>query len=154
VVVSGPDEPLDELRVEIAADVRRVADRLRTLSDARLAAPLPPAPDAAAAGPQPGAPSAAAPSRAAAGWQLAADLAAAGQGLEERAGLAPPQWRPFPRLSDLAVGDQVAVTGQDVLAALADAAGGEPAWAPAGRSTVLAVAQDVARALADLRRRL
>jgi hypothetical protein len=85
---------------ELAADVRRLADRLRSLSDVRLARPLPPSGSRADA------------ARAVA--QLLADGAAR---------LTGDRSRPVPRLHDFAVGDQVAVTGADLVAA-ARAAGG------------------------------
>lgn len=96
---------------ELAGSVRRVADRLRSLSDIRLARPVTPAPQPAEAAQE--------RSRADAAHalaQLMADRAAQLEGVPER---------PVPRLHDLAVGDQVAVTGHDlVMAALAaDAAG-------------------------------
>lgn len=122
-------DPWEPLRSELAADVRRVADRLRSLSQTRLAGP--PAPSEA------GFPDH--PSRAAAARAAASALAGAAATLE---GIAAP---PLPELGDFAAGDQVAVTGHDLLAAMT-------AIAPDahGRETV-AVA---AAALADVRRRL
>jgi hypothetical protein len=110
-----------ELLDRVAADVRRVADRLRSLSAARLAAPCPPYGSVADAG------------RAAAA--ALADASCALAGLEQRS---------LPRLGDFAVGDQVAVTGRDLLDALT-AAGGDAAPGEAAR------AADV---LADVRRRI
>ncbi len=89
------------VRAEIEADVRRVAERLRTLSEAQLAAEAPPY-----------------PSRAAGARTVAQTLADAAQALEERGSGAEPRWRDVPALSDFAVGDQVALTGQDLLTAL------------------------------------
>ena len=90
----------------------RLADRLRSLSDVRLARPLPPA-----------------RSRADAAHALAqrmADHAAALEGAPSRA---------VPRLHDLAVGDQVAVTGTDLVRALGSTgAPGEPAEDRAARA--------------------
>ena len=120
------------LREDLAADVRRVADRLRSLSQTRLARPSPPYPTAADAG------------RAA-----ASALAACGRGLETVAGGAPPGVE-LPRLSDFAVGDQVAVAGHDLLAVL-DAVG--PDTPVDGRPARVAVAE-AARLLADVRRLL
>ena len=89
------------VRAQIEADVRRVAERLRTLSEAQLAAEAPPY-----------------PSRAAGGRAVAQVLAGAAQAIEERESGAQPHWRAVPVVSDFAVGDQVAVTGHDLLAAL------------------------------------
>ena len=79
----------------LSADLERVADRLRTLSEARLRAPVP-------------------------GWGSRAEAARA---LAQRcadaaAGVAGEPSRTVPTLSDLAVGDQVAVCGHDLVAAL------------------------------------
>ncbi|MDQ1617419.1 MAG: hypothetical protein QOJ60_3358 [Actinomycetota bacterium] len=98
------------------ADVRRVADRLRGLSQARLSAPVP-----------------GHPSRAAAGRALAARLARAAQGVEACGDPAEPTWRDLPELSDFAVGDQVAVTGNDLFRSLAGLPAGTSVWAPPGR---------------------
>jgi hypothetical protein len=100
------------VRAEIEADVRRVAERLRTLSEGQLAAAAPPY-----------------PSRAAGGRTVAQTLADAAQALEERDSGAEPRWRDVPALSDLAVGDQVALTGTDLLAQLPPptASAGDPA---------------------------
>jgi hypothetical protein len=75
-----------------------VADRLRGLSQARLSGPAPPH-----------------ASRADAGRAAAQALADAAQVLAERASGTVPARRPLPRLGDFAVGDQVAVTGRDLL---------------------------------------
>jgi hypothetical protein len=124
-------------RGELAADVRRVADRLRTLSEARLAAPAPPD-----------------PSRAAGGRAAAHALAVAAQGIEDRALADEPQWRTVPALSDLAVGDQVAVTGHDLLALLDSAGPEETVWSPGARRTAREVVADATAQLSALRRAL
>jgi hypothetical protein len=125
------------LRAEIEADVRRVAERLRTLSEAQLAAEAPPY-----------------SSRAAGGRTVAQTLADAAQALEERDSGAEPRWRDVPALSDFAVGDQVAVTGQDLLSAL-DSTGREgTVWARGTRRTAGEVVADAAAQLAALRRLL
>ena len=103
---------------DLAADVRRVADRLRTLSAAQLAGPLaaPPAgwsPDT---------------TRADAGRVAAYRLAAAAEALEAAAAGRPPVERTLPRLGDFAVGDQVAVTGHDLLSAVAVVAPDAQVW--------------------------
>lgn len=127
-----PGEGWGRLRDDLAADVRRVADRLRTLSQTRLGHPAPPYRTAADAG------------RAA-----AAALAAAGRDLETAAG-APPPAAAVPRLPDFAVGDQVAVTGHDLLAAL-DLVGPDT---PVGGRPARAVVTEALRRLADVRRLL
>ena len=114
------DAGWETLRGSIEADVRRVSERLRSLSLARLSA-----------GP------------AEASHALAQALADAVVRLE--AGQGAPAVRRVPRLADLASGDQVAVLGHDLLAAL-DAA-------PATEASH-AVAAEVAEQLAALRRSL
>ena len=125
----------DDQRTGLAADVRRVSDRLRTLSAARLSAPPGPS---VAGGPDH-------PSRAGAGRHAAQLMADAAADLEAAVEGVPPERRTLPVLPDLAVGDQVAVTGHDLLAAL-DAAG---PLSSAGQTV-----RDAATALADVRRRL
>jgi hypothetical protein len=124
-------------RAELAAEVRRVADRLRTLSEAKLAGPLPPH-----------------PSRSAGGRALAQALAVAAQGIEDRALADEPQWRPVPVLSDLIVGDQVAVTGHDLIALLDSAGPEETVWSPGARRTAGEVVTDATAQVAALRRAL
>ena len=103
--------------------MERLSDRLRSLSDVRLARPLPPH-----------------ASRADAAHALAQLLADGAARLEEGPA------RAVPRLHDLAVGDQVAVTGHDlVAAALATLA---TAAAPADVEYVLAAASAACRELA------
>ena len=116
---------------DLGRSVERLADRLRTLADTRLARPL----DGGAT----------AADRAHA---LAQALADAEQGIAERAAERPPAWRAVPRLGDLAVGDQVAVTGADLVAACDGLGPDEPVWTRAGRSAASAV---LARAVADVR---
>ena len=142
------------VREGLEADVRRVADRLRTLSEAQLTAPAPPH-----------------PSRVAGGRALAQVLAVAAQGIEDRAGAEEPQWRRVPDIADLIVGDQVAVTGNDLLALLPTtlattsstgdhARAGilvspeETVWAPGARRTAGEVVADAAAQLAALRQAL
>ena len=126
-----------EVRDGLAVEVRRVADRLRTLSEAQLGA---------AAGPH--------PSRAAGARSLAQVLAVATQGLDERTAAGEPAWRQVPMLSGFAAGDQVAVTGEDLLAALEAVDPGETVWAPGARRTAAEVVADAAERLAALRRAL
>jgi hypothetical protein len=96
-------DPAGDLAADLAEQVGRLADRLRSLSDVRLRAALP-----------------GAGSRADAAHRLAQQLA------DAAAGLGGEPVRPVPRLDDLVVGDQVAVTGADLLAALDRAAGDDP----------------------------
>ena len=127
----------DALIRELGRDIERVSDRLRGLSEARLAAAAPPHASRAEA------------ARATA--QLFADAAA---GLEARGEPAAPTWRTLPELNDLAAGDQFAVTGHDLLAAAQQAAPDDHAWAPHGRRTAKDLLSDAADALAALRRLL
>jgi hypothetical protein len=157
LVSMDEDDDWPALRAQIEADVRRVAERLRTLSEAQLAAEAPPH-----------------TSRAAGGRALAQVLADAAQAIEERGSGAEPRRRVLPVGSDFAVGDQVAVTGHDLLAALpAPIPSGVPApipsggdhavpavgpeetvWAGGTRRTAREVIDDAAAQLAALRRLL
>jgi len=114
---------------DVQADVRRVADRLRNLSQARLAAPVP-----GFAG------------RADAARLTAQRLADAAAGLADE-----PVWRDLPTLGDLSVGDQVAVTGHDAATALALVAPGDPAWTRTGRADAADLLAAVQAALVELR---
>jgi hypothetical protein len=116
---------------ELSREVTRLADRLRTLSDVRLAQPLP----APASG-----------SRADAAHALAQLLADLGADLEGE------QHRPVPRLHDFAVADQVAVTGTDLLRALAGAACAGASASASARAAghPAAVALEACRALRAL----
>jgi hypothetical protein len=125
------------LRDELAADVRRVSERLRGLSQSRLAAPAPPY-----------------HSRADAARAAAQALADAAQGLADREAEAEPPWRTLPRLADFAVSDQVAVTGRDLLDELAGCPATASAWARGGRRAAHAVVADAAGTLAATRRLL
>lgn len=111
--------PDEAARAAFADDVRRLADRLRGLSEARLVEPLPPH-----------------PSRAAAARAIAQRLADAARELADPGA---PR-RTVPDLGVFAVGDQVAVTGSDLLAT-ASAEGRD-------------VPDELVAAVADLRRRL
>lgn len=77
---------------DAAVELARVVTRLRTMPLARLSAPWPPH-----------------PSRAAAARALAQDMAARAAAVSGGA------WRALPDVGDAAVGDQVAVTGRDLL---------------------------------------
>jgi hypothetical protein len=116
--VDEPRTPVERLE----ADLRRTVDRLRTLGLARLGASFEPEPTRADA------------ARGVA--QRLADAAADVEGVPRRT---------LPRLADPAVGDQVAVCGHDLLAAVAAGHGVADVEA-----VVLAAADD----LLDLRRRI
>jgi len=131
-----PDE-WGSVREDLAADVRRVADRLRGLSQARLQAPVPPF-----------------ASRAAAAREVARVLALAAQGAAASDQVHEPAWRQPPALADFAAGDQVAVTGHDLLAALDGVDPAADVWVPAGRRTAREVVAEAAEALAAIRRLL
>jgi hypothetical protein len=115
------DEPRTSVE-RLEADLRRTVQRLRTLGLTRLAASFEPE-----------------PTRADAARGVAQRLADAAADLEGR-----PR-RTVPRLANGAVGDQVAVCGHDLLAAVAD--GGDVAGV---EGVVVAAADD----LLDLRRRI
>jgi len=140
-----PEEGWAALAGELAADVRRVADRLRTLSAARLAGP--PAP------PEDGMPPYRSRAQAARGAaQAMADAAAA---LESGPAGGWVERRPLPELADFAVGEQVAVTGHDLLAALTLVPPDEEVWFGVyDRAPARLGVERAARLLADVRRRL
>jgi hypothetical protein len=78
-------------------------------------------------------------SRAAAGHELASLIALAAQGVEDRTRPVPPAWRALPFEGPFVVGDQIGVTGHDLLAAAAfttataaSATGSVAVWAPPG----------------------
>lgn len=91
-----------ELLEDLAAQLGRLVDRLRSSSDVRLGGRLP-----------------SGGTRADAAHGLAQELA------DATAGLVGDPVRAVPRLGDLAVGDQVAVTGADLLSALDAASSGQ-----------------------------
>lgn len=102
----------------LAAEVERVARRLRGLTAARLVRALPPYGTVADAG-----------------RRLAGALAEAGQAVEEGAEREP-VWRELPDLAVEAVGEQVAVTGHDLAAALGATAPDVCVWTRAGQVPV------------------
>jgi hypothetical protein len=130
-----PDVTWDDVRQELAREVERVADRLRGLSQARLAAAAPPH-----------------ASRAAAARATAQILADAAAGVEARQDPVAPTRRALPEPGDFGVGDQVAVTGHDVVAAAERVAAQDAVWARGGRRTAGQVLGEAADALAVLRR--
>ena len=95
-------------------------------------------------------------SRAQAGRALATALSDTARSLEAAAdgGSYTPS-HPVPDLADFAAGDQVAVTGNDLLAAIELVAPDTEVWfAEAGHEPARAGVARVARQLADVRRRL
>ena len=85
-------------------------------------------------------------SRAAAGHELAGLLALAAQGVEDRVRQVPPAWRALPFEGPFVVGDQIGVSGHDLLVACVCAGGeggatptaadaGVEVWAPVTGST-------------------
>ena len=110
---------------ELLDECDRLADRLRSLSDVRLARDLTPGVTAAAAG-----------------LVVAQRLADLGAGVELRGSAWPPPLRTVPQVADFAVGDVVAVTGHDLVAAAALLSPQTTVWLDAARA-------DLAVALAD-----
>jgi hypothetical protein len=118
-----------ELAVDLAAQVGRLVDRLRSSSDVRLARALPTG-----------------GTRADAAHALAQRMA------DHAAALEGGPIRPVPRLHDLAVGDQVAVTGADLVRAVRlAAAGGSAGPGRSGETTPAARARDALAAVRGLR---
>jgi hypothetical protein len=142
-----PEEGWAPLADVLAADVRRVADRLRTMSAARLAGPLAPPEDGLMPPYATRAQAARAVAQAMADAAAALESAAAGGGWVDR--------RPLPELADFAVGEQVAVTGHDLLAALTLVSpDDEVRSGPDDHGPARPGVEDAVRLLADLRRRL
>jgi hypothetical protein len=140
-----PEEGWAPLADQLAADVRRVADRLRTLSAARLAGP--PAP------PEDGMPPYR--SRAQAARGAAQAMANAASALESAAAGGGFVRRDLPELADFAAGEQVAVTGHDLLAALDLVGPDQDVWFPElDHSPARVGVARAARLLTDVRRRL
>ncbi len=100
----------------LAEAVSRLASKFRSLSQSKLLRPLPDG-----------------RSRAAAGHEVAVLLARAGQGVEERASAHVPLWRDVPFDGVFVVGDQIAVTGHDLVVGLRGVDADEPVWGPDGR---------------------
>lgn len=139
MIGNQPAEPKDRLDWEI----RTVAERLRALSPARLRAPLPPY-----------------PSREQAGRMLAQRLADAAAGVAAGTSDDPPVWREMPEIEVFAVGEQVAVAGNDLVHALAGDHGpmgppvdapGAVIWTRAGRRPLASVLDELLTTLRELR---
>lgn len=102
----------------LATEVERVAGRLRGLGEPRLRVDLPPWGSVADAG-----------------HAVAQALADAASGVEDRSAARAPARREVPRLRSTSVGDQVAVTGQDLVEALAAVSPDTEVWSPDGSRT-------------------
>lgn len=125
-----PAEPHSGVDVgRLALDVRRLADRLRSLPQSRIQVRLDPQPALPAGLP---APAEGPLTRAVFAHALAQLLADAALGVEAREGRQPPPRRPLPTLSVFTVGDQVGVTGTDLVNALRGVAPDAEVWTPAG----------------------
>ncbi|KWW99133.1 hypothetical protein LI90_767 [Carbonactinospora thermoautotrophica] len=113
---------------KLAAEIRRVSGRLRSMPLARLT-----------------------DDRVSAVRRVIQLLAELAQGAEERAADGPPRWRTVPALGRHALGDQLAVVGHDLVAALRELRPSDQVWLPAaGRgpaAEALALAQDRLREL-------
>jgi hypothetical protein len=142
-----PDHDLDSwqpLRSELATEVDRVADRLRSMSQARLEGQV--APHGEGMPPW--------GSRAKAGRGIGTWMSNVATSLEAAAvGESHPGWRGMPELNVFAAGDQVAVGGHDLLAAMDLVDPDLEVWSEYPRPAMDAVAF-VLRLLDDLRRRL
>ena len=102
-------DPWEPLRSELATEVGRVADRLRSMSQARLEGQVAPPEDAL---PPWG-------TRAEAGRGIGTVMSEVARSLEAAAGGIPEGGsRDMPELNPFAAGDQVAVGGHDLLAAM------------------------------------
>lgn len=122
---------------ELGRDLARVADRLRSMSDVRLTQH-----DGRDG------------TRAAAALDLAQQLADAALGVDARGDRTPPPRRVVPDLGVFALGDQVSVTGHDLVDALGQVSAGDRVWGPAGPVTAVELLEQVAAAVRDLRLRL
>jgi hypothetical protein len=108
--VIGNPQPASPRR-RLAWEIDAVADRFRGLSAARLSRAFPPY-----------------ESRAAAGRELAQTLADAAAGVANRDDVEAPAARHLPTVGVFAVGEQIAVTGHDLVAELADVADDDLVW--------------------------
>jgi hypothetical protein len=109
---------LDAASVRLDTVLGRLASRYRSMSESKLLGRLPDG-----------------RSRAAAGHELASLIALAAQGVEDRSRPLPPAWRALPFEGPLVVGDQIGVTGHDLLAAcgrLGERPASTAVWAPPG----------------------
>ena len=132
------DAPEDADAVGVLArEVERVADRLRSMSDVRLGQPFPPT-----------------GTRALAALDLAQHLADAAQGVEERAAAVAPGLRVVPDVGVFALGDQVAVTGTDLVVAAGGLRPEDVVWTAEGRAPLSQVLEGATQAVRALRQAL
>lgn len=96
------DTTLDAVSTRLEAVLGRLASRYRSMPESKLLGRLPDG-----------------RSRAAAGYELASLIALAAQGVEDRCRPVPPAWRALPYEGPFVVGDQIGVTGHDLLVAFA-----------------------------------
>ncbi len=130
----------------LALDVRRLADRLRSLAQSRIQVRLDPVPTLP---PSLRVPAGDPVTRAAVAHALAQFLADAAAGVEARDAVGPPPNRLVPTLSVFAVGDQVGVTGTDVVTALRGLRTDIEVWTHGGaRATADAVLESCRAAVA------
>ena len=116
-------DTLESVSTRLETALSRLASRFRAMPESKLLGRLPD-----------GRP------RAAAGHELASLIALAGQGIEDRSRPMPPAWRSLPFEGPFVVGDQIGVTGHDLLAACERLGEGEryrdvvsaAVWAPLG----------------------
>jgi len=137
-------DTLDAVSVRLETVLNRLASRYRSMPESKLHGRLPDG-----------------RSRAAAGHELASLIALAAQGVEDRARPVPPAWRALPFEGPFVVGDQIGVTGHDLLAAcgrLGENPAAAAVWAPPGvrcdragvgtiLGRVLGAAEDLAEAV-------
>lgn len=142
-----PDHPVDPwepLRSQLATEVGRVAERLRSMSLARL--------DGRLAPPEDGMPTWG--TRAEAGRGIGSVLSDVATALEAAAAGDPqPASRAMPELGAFAAGDQAAVGGHDLLAAMDLVTPDTDVWFERQRPAADAVVSAL-RLLTDVRRRL
>lgn len=127
MLLSQPTEP----RALLAWEIDTIADRYRGLSRARLSGALPrpvALPRSAAGTGGQVAANGSQLSRAGAGHQLAQLLADAAAGVAERAADMAPARRPVPIIDMFALGEQIAVTGHDLVLELKDLSDRELVW--------------------------
>lgn len=127
MLLSQPGEPRGRLSWEIDT----VADRFRNLSRARLGSDFsgPAAAGGSVTGPNSGGSAQArSVSRLEVGQRLAQSLADAAAGVAARAAQRPPAGRAVPAIDPFAVGEQIAVTGHELLIQLDGLADDELVW--------------------------
>ena len=111
-------DTLESVSARLETVLDRLAARYRSMPESKLLGRLPDG-----------------RSRAAAGHELASLVAFAAQGVEDRSRPHPPAWRLLPFEGAFVVGDQISVTGHDLVAACAELLGVEHANGVAGAST-------------------